>query len=156
MKCPNCGSNNTRVLDSRERSQGVFVYRQRECCECGTRWRTHEVYAEKKEKPKVENETVSKDMTVTDAIGYFERQIDMFQPATKPYKAFTLAITALRDQEYTEWLEKVFEEYEPVTTFCDELLGGTDWCEENCVFESPEAKCFRHAFYMRKNNETEV
>lgn len=44
MKCPACGNDNTRVLDSRVASDGVTVRRRRECSKkrCGFRFSTIE------------------------------------------------------------------------------------------------------------------
>ncbi|MDR6757818.1 transcriptional regulator NrdR family protein [Mycoplana sp. BE70] len=38
--CPQCGTNSSRVLDSRERPGAVR--RRRECMRCGGRWSTEE------------------------------------------------------------------------------------------------------------------
>lgn len=42
MKCPFCGFEDTRVLDSRELSDGRVVRRRRECPECHARFTTYE------------------------------------------------------------------------------------------------------------------
>lgn len=39
--CPNCSSNLSDRVDVRRRMQG-FIWRRRECCECGTRYTTKE------------------------------------------------------------------------------------------------------------------
>ncbi len=43
MKCPNCGSSDSRVLDSRPVEDGTSIKRRRECPECGKRFTTYEV-----------------------------------------------------------------------------------------------------------------
>ncbi len=43
MKCPNCGSTDSRVLDSRPVEDGASIKRRRECPECGKRFTTYEV-----------------------------------------------------------------------------------------------------------------
>jgi transcriptional repressor NrdR len=42
MRCPFCGSNNDRVIDSREINEGREVRRRRECLSCGKRFTTYE------------------------------------------------------------------------------------------------------------------
>ena len=40
MKCPNCGANESHVIESRRRPD--FIYRRRRCVKCGCRFITHE------------------------------------------------------------------------------------------------------------------
>ena len=42
MKCPKCGSDDDKVLDSRAVRDGAAIRRRRECTVCGTRFTTHE------------------------------------------------------------------------------------------------------------------
>lgn len=42
MKCPYCGQNNDKVLDSRSVRDGEGIRRRRECLECGRRFTTYE------------------------------------------------------------------------------------------------------------------
>ena len=42
MKCPKCGSDDDKVLDSRSVRDGAAIRRRRECTVCGTRFTTHE------------------------------------------------------------------------------------------------------------------
>jgi transcriptional repressor NrdR len=42
MKCPFCGKDNTRVIDSRPADDGVSIRRRRECDECHKRFTTYE------------------------------------------------------------------------------------------------------------------
>jgi len=42
MKCPFCGDNNDRVVDSRAMSEGAAIRRRRECLDCGKRFTTYE------------------------------------------------------------------------------------------------------------------
>ena len=46
MKCPFCGNENTRVIDSRAYSDGNSIKRRRICENCGKRFTTHEKVAE--------------------------------------------------------------------------------------------------------------
>lgn len=42
MKCPFCGSEDTRVIDSRAYADGNSIKRRRACENCGKRFTTHE------------------------------------------------------------------------------------------------------------------
>ena len=42
MKCPKCGVDDDRVLDSRAARDGAAIRRRRECAQCGYRFTTHE------------------------------------------------------------------------------------------------------------------
>lgn len=45
IRCPACGSPDSRILDSRRHRNGdtASVYRRRTCAGCGWRWSTYEV-----------------------------------------------------------------------------------------------------------------
>ncbi len=42
MRCPNCGNEDTKVLDSRPINDGLAIRRRRECVKCEFRFSTHE------------------------------------------------------------------------------------------------------------------
>ena len=42
MKCPFCGSLDSKVVDSRLSEDGTSIRRRRECAECGKRYTTYE------------------------------------------------------------------------------------------------------------------
>ena len=42
MKCPKCGVDEDRVLDSRSARDGAAIRRRRECAKCGHRFTTYE------------------------------------------------------------------------------------------------------------------
>ena len=42
MKCPKCGIDDDKVLDSRSSKEGAAIRRRRECLHCGFRFTTHE------------------------------------------------------------------------------------------------------------------
>ena len=42
MKCPKCGTDDDKVLDSRSSKEGATIRRRRECLKCGFRFTTHE------------------------------------------------------------------------------------------------------------------
>lgn len=42
MKCPKCGEDDDKVLDSRSAREGAAIRRRRECVKCGHRYTTYE------------------------------------------------------------------------------------------------------------------
>ncbi len=42
MKCPFCGYEDSKVIDSRPTDEGTIIRRRRECIECGKRFTTYE------------------------------------------------------------------------------------------------------------------
>jgi len=42
MKCPFCGVEDSKVVDSRSIKEGTFIRRRRECCNCTRRFTTYE------------------------------------------------------------------------------------------------------------------
>ena len=46
MKCPFCGCEDSRVIDSRSVEEGASIRRRRECPRCGRRFTTYEKYEE--------------------------------------------------------------------------------------------------------------
>jgi len=48
MRCPNCGSLNDKVVDTRQSKDGSVIRRRRECLDCGFRFTTYERYEEEK------------------------------------------------------------------------------------------------------------
>jgi transcriptional repressor NrdR len=42
MRCPACGENDTRVIDSRDLDEGATIRRRRECASCAARFTTYE------------------------------------------------------------------------------------------------------------------
>jgi transcriptional repressor NrdR len=47
MKCPSCGYQESKVIDSRSSEDGEAIRRRRECLECGSRFTTYERMGEK-------------------------------------------------------------------------------------------------------------
>ena len=43
MKCPSCGSDDIKVVDSRPVEENNSIRRRRECLQCHTRFTTYEV-----------------------------------------------------------------------------------------------------------------
>ncbi|MBS3755812.1 MAG: transcriptional regulator NrdR [Desulfobacterales bacterium] len=46
MKCPFCGENNNKVIDSRLSKEGNAIRRRRECIDCARRFTTYEIVEE--------------------------------------------------------------------------------------------------------------
>ena len=47
MRCPNCGNNDDKVIESRTLGEGEIIRRRRECLQCGYRFTSHERIEEK-------------------------------------------------------------------------------------------------------------
>ena len=47
MRCPNCGNNDDKVIESRTLGEGEIIRRRRECLQCGFRFTSHEKIEEK-------------------------------------------------------------------------------------------------------------
>lgn len=47
MKCPHCGRDHDKVIDSRPADAGLGIRRRRACLECGHRFTTYEKYEQK-------------------------------------------------------------------------------------------------------------
>ncbi len=47
MRCPNCGTNDDKVIESRTLGEGEIIRRRRECLQCGYRFTSHERIEEK-------------------------------------------------------------------------------------------------------------
>lgn len=47
MRCPNCGHNDDKVIESRTLGEGEIIRRRRECLQCGFRFTSHEKIEEK-------------------------------------------------------------------------------------------------------------
>lgn len=47
MRCPNCGTNDDKVIESRTMGEGEIIRRRRECLQCGYRFTSHERIEEK-------------------------------------------------------------------------------------------------------------
>jgi transcriptional regulator NrdR family protein len=45
LKCPNCGSDESRVTETKATPDGTAIARYRACKNCGNNFRTHEVLA---------------------------------------------------------------------------------------------------------------
>ena len=45
MKCPFCGFEESKVIDSRPTDEGQRIRRRRECLSCGKRFTTYEIIA---------------------------------------------------------------------------------------------------------------
>ena len=47
MRCPNCGFDEDKVVDTRESREGAAIRRRRECLKCGRRFTTYEEVEDK-------------------------------------------------------------------------------------------------------------
>ena len=77
MRCPFCGTENTKVVDSRAYFEGNSIKRRRECEKCGKRFTTHEKVAElslKVIKKSGEKQVYSREKVYNGIIRAFEKR----------------------------------------------------------------------------------
>ncbi|WP_456446196.1 transcriptional regulator NrdR [Deinococcota bacterium DY0809b] len=146
MNCPYCGSEGTRVVDSRPSDQGLAIRRRRECAACGRRFTTyerpqleplmvrkrsgaHEAFNPDKllrglllacEKRPVDPETLKR-------FAYrFEDQIDAPEISTEAIGKRAMAFLRELDEVAYIRFASVYREFDSVERFIEEIqrLGG--------------------------------
>ena len=125
MRCPYCGSENSRVVDSRPAEDNNAIRRRRQCDECGKRFTTYE---------KIETEPLSvikKDKTRQVSMGQIEAAIDEIE--TKIYNMGTrevetsvigeMVMDKLKDLNEVAYVRfaAIYREFKDVNTFMSEL-----------------------------------
>lgn len=144
MKCPYCGKDNTKVIDSRPADDGESIRRRRECDACGERFTTYEkvetipVMVIKKDnnrelydRSKIEGgvfrachkRPISTDQ-IEDMIDKVESQI--FRRGEREVSSETigeLVMEMLKDLDSVAYVRfaSVYREFKDVNTFMDEL-----------------------------------
>lgn len=144
MKCPFCGSDNTRVIDSRPADDNYSIRRRRLCDECGKRFTTYEKVEtiplivikkdnnrEKYDRSKIEagilrachKRPVSADM-ITELVD--ELEVDIFSREEKEISSAEIGeivmekLQSLDAVAYVRFAS-VYREFKDVNTFMDEL-----------------------------------
>ena len=144
MKCPFCGSDNTRVIDSRPADDNYSIRRRRLCDECGKRFTTYEKVEtiplivikkdnnrEKYDRSKIEagilrachKRPVSADM-ITGLVD--ELEVDIFSREEKESSSAEIGgivmekLQSLDAVAYVRFAS-VYREFKDVNTFMDEL-----------------------------------
>ncbi|ADR37589.1 transcriptional regulator NrdR [Oceanithermus profundus] len=146
MNCPYCGSEGTRVVDSRPSDQGLAIRRRRECAACGRRFTTYE-------RPQLEPLMVRKRSGVQEAFNpdkllrglllacekrpvdperlkrfayRFEDQIDAPEISTEAIGKRAMAFLRELDEVAYIRFASVYREFDSVERFIEEIqrLGG--------------------------------
>lgn len=144
MKCPFCGSDNTRVIDSRPADDNYSIRRRRLCDECGKRFTTYEKVEtiplivikkdnnrEKYDRSKIEagilrachKRPVSADM-ITGLVD--ELEVDIFSREEKEISSAEIGEIVMEKLQTLDAVAyvrfaSVYREFKDVNTFMDEL-----------------------------------
>lgn len=149
MKCPFCGHENTRVIDSRPAEENNSIRRRRVCDECGKRFTTYEKVEtipliiikkdnnrETYDRAKIEagvlrachKRPVSANQ-ITRLIEEVETQIfNMEEKEIPSSKIGELVMSKLKDMDAVAYVRfaSVYREFKDVNTFMDELKKVLD------------------------------
>lgn len=149
MKCPFCGHENTRVIDSRPAEENNSIRRRRVCDECGKRFTTYEKVEtipliiikkdnnrEAYDRSKIEagvlrachKRPVSANQ-ITKLIEEVETQIfNMEEKEIPSNKIGELVMSKLKDMDAVAYVRfaSVYREFKDVNTFMDELKKMLD------------------------------
>jgi transcriptional repressor NrdR len=149
MKCPYCGSENTRVIDSRPAEDNNAIRRRRACDECNKRFTTYEKVEtipliiikkdnnrEAYDRTKIEAGVLRachKRPVSADAIGKLvdEVEVDIFGREEKELPSRVigeLVMNKLKDIDAVAYVRfaSVYREFKDVNTFMDELKKVLD------------------------------
>jgi transcriptional repressor NrdR len=149
MKCPYCGSENTRVIDSRPADDNNAIRRRRACDECNKRFTTYEKVEtipliiikkdnnrEAYDRTKIEAGVLRachKRPVSADAIGKLvdEVEVDIFGREEKELPSRVigeLVMNKLKDIDAVAYVRfaSVYREFKDVNTFMDELKKVLD------------------------------
>ena len=88
MKCPNCGIDNDKVIDSRASHDGNAIRRRRECLGCQTRYNTYERLDDPIRCPYCHAETNRVVETVVDERGFAVRRLRECLSCRREYATF--------------------------------------------------------------------
>ena len=144
MKCPYCGKDNTRVIDSRPADDGDSIRRRRECDECHKRFTTYEKVEtipmivikkdnnrEVYDRTKIENGVLRachKRPISADQIKHLvdEVETEIFNREEKEIPSRVigeLVMNKLKDLEAVAYVRfaSVYREFKDINTFMDEL-----------------------------------
>jgi transcriptional repressor NrdR len=149
MKCPYCGSDNTRVIDSRPAEDNCAIRRRRACDECNKRFTTYEkvetiplIIIKKDENREAYDRTkieagvlraCHKRPVSADTIGKLvdEVETDVFGREEKEIQSRVigeLVMNKLKDIDPVAYVRfaSVYREFKDVNTFMDELKKVLD------------------------------
>ena len=139
MKCPFCGAQDTKVIDSRPADDNSSIRRRRQCEECGKRFTTYEKLEtlplmiikkddsrEPYNRAKIENgillschkRPVSSDQ-ITKMIDEIEKQI--FSMEEREIPSVTIGELVMKKLKMVDEVAYVYREFKDVNAFMDEL-----------------------------------
>ncbi len=149
MKCPFCGSENSRVVDSRPADDNLSIRRRRECDDCGKRFTTYEKVEtiplmvikkdgsrERYDRKKIEDGVLRACHKRPISTEQIQRLIDEVDTAVYNLEEVEvpssfigeLVMDKLRDLEAVAYVRfaSVYREFKDVNTFVDELKKVLD------------------------------
>ena len=133
MRCPYCGSENSRVVDSRPAEDNNAIRRRRQCDECGKRFTTYEKIETRQlyDRNKIRNGIVQSCHKLPVSMGQIEAAIDEIE--TKIYNMGTrevetsvigeMVMDKLKDLNEVAYVRfaAIYREFKDVNTFMSEL-----------------------------------
>ena len=136
MKCPFCGHENTRVIDSRPAEENNSIRRRRVCDECDKRFIKKDNNRETYDRAKIEagilrachKRPVSANQ-ITKLVEEVETQIfNMEEKEISSSKIGELVMSKLKDMDAVAYVRfaSVYREFKDVNTFMDELKKVLD------------------------------
>lgn len=149
MKCPYCGYENSRVIDSRPAEENNSIRRRRQCDGCGKRFTTYEkvetipltvIKKDKTREPydrtKIEAGIMSSCHKRPVSVGEIEKTIDAIeteifnleQKEVESSQIGEIVMDKLKDLEEVAYVRfaSVYREFKDVETFMDELKKVLD------------------------------
>ena len=149
MKCPYCGIDNSRVIDSRPADDNNSIRRRRQCDECGKRFTTYEkvetipltvIKKDKTRQPydrsKIEAGIMSSCHKRPVSVEQIEKTIDAIeneifnleQKEVESSQIGEIVMDKLKDLEEVAYVRfaSVYREFKDVSTFMDELKKMLD------------------------------
>ena len=149
MKCPYCGGDNSRVIDSRPADDNNSIRRRRQCDECGKRFTTYEkvetipltvIKKDKTREPydrsKIEAGIMSSCHKRPVSIEQIEKTVDAIeteifnleQKEVASSQIGEIVMDKLKDLEEVAYVlfASVYREFKDVSTFMDELKKMLD------------------------------
>ena len=132
MKCPYCGKENTRVIDSRP-TDDSSIRRRRQCDECGKRFTTYEkvetlplivVKKDNNREPYDREKIVAGIVRACDMVDDIEGQIFNMEEKEIPTTTIgSIVMDKLKDLDEVAYVRfaSVYREFKDVNTFMDEI-----------------------------------
>ena len=146
MKCPYCGHENTRVIDSRPAEENNSIRRRRACDECGKRFTTYEKVEtipliiikkdnnrETYDRSKIESGVLRachkrpvSATQITQLVDEVENEISTLEDKEIPSRVIgEIVMKKLKDLDAVAYVRfaSVYREFKDVDSFMDELKG---------------------------------